>query len=233
MADQWLRERRHNVDSFSLYDIVKFLGVKLKKEFTIFVNGNTEDKFYINMKYWRDLISVSRKYIHDVLVTLILRLSEKIRQNPVIDELLSVSRSTTDSFISRDWRQLSFIIVDVLKFSEVKLSEESTIPLNNNTRNRVYLNVKMLNDLISMFGNRIDEILTIFKFIIVNPDDPVADWRIPKDEKFRQVQSGYLRDAELACETIEKTIRAARQTAHDLTRKEKRQLNERASSSGI
>ena len=233
MTDQWLKGRRHNVDSLSLYDIVKFLEVKLKRELTIFVNDNTEDKFYINMRYWRDLISMSRKYIHDVFVTLILRLNEKIRQSFVTDELLSVSRSTIDSFISRDWKQLPFIIVDVLKFSEVKLSEKSTISLNNSTRGRIYLNVKMLNDLISMFDNRIDEILTILKFIIVNPDDFVADWKISKNEKLRQTQSEYLRDAELTCETIERAIRAARQIAHDLTRKERGQLNERISNSNI
>ena len=207
--------------------------MKLKKEFTIFVNDNIEDKFYINMKYWRDLISMFRKYIHDVLVTLILRLSEKIRQSFVIDELLNVSKSTIDSFISRDWRQLSFIIVDILKFSEVKLSEKSTISLNNNTRDKVYLNMKMLNDLISMFGNRIDEIFTIFKLIIVNSDDFVVDWEISKNEKFKQVQSEYLRNAKLVCETIEKTIRATWQIVHDLTKKKRKQFNERVNSSSI
>ena len=207
--------------------------MKLKKEFTISVNDNIENKFYINMKYWRDLISMSRKYIHDVFVTLIFKLNEKIRQSFVIDELLSVSKNTIDSFINRDWKQLSFIIVDVLKFFEMKLSKKSTISLNNNTKNKIYLNVKMLNDLISMFDNRIDEILTIFKFIIVNSDDSVADWKIPKNEKLRQTQSEYLKDAKLACETIEKTIRTARQIAHDLTRKEKKQLNERTSNSNI
>ena len=233
MTDQWLRKRRHNVDSFSLYDIVKFFEMKLKRKLTIFVNNNIENKFYINMKYWRDLISMFRKYIHDVFVTLIFKFSEKIRQDFVIDELLNVSKSTIDSFISRDWKQFSLIIVDVLKFFEVKLSKKSTISLNNNTRDRIYLNVKMLNDLISMLDNRIDEIFTIFKFIIVNSDDFVADWEISKNEKLRQIQSEYLRNAELVCETIERTIRAVRQIAHNLTKKKRKQFNERISNSNI
>ena len=67
------------------------------------------------------------------------------------------------------------MIVDVLKFFEIKLTKKSTILLNDNTKNKIYLNVKMLNDLISIFDNRIDEIFTIFKFIIVNLNDLVVD----------------------------------------------------------
>ena len=58
-----------------------------------------------------------------------------------------------------------------IKIFEMKLSKKSTISLNNDTKNRIYLNVKLLNDLIFIFNICIDEIFTIFKFIIVNFDE--------------------------------------------------------------
>ena len=48
----------------------------------------------------------------------------------------------------------------------MKISKKSIISLNNDTKNKIYLNVKNLKNLISLFSVRINEIFTIIKFII-------------------------------------------------------------------
>ena len=232
MSDQWLRDRSHDIDFITFDDVIKFFEARVKRESTISVNDDIRDKFYINMKSWRDLISIFRKYINVVLAKLVFRLSQKILRNEEIDSFFLNSWISNDFFHSRSWSQLSLTIVDVLKFSEVELSEEWTISLNNDTSDRVYLNVKMFDDLISLFSNRIDEILIIIRLIIVDLES-FEGWKLSKNEQAKQIQLKYLKTSVIHCQTTEEVIGAARQIAQKSTRQTKGHINEQTSSSNI
>ena len=232
MSDQWLRNRSHDIDSITFDDVIKFFETRMKKESTIFVNDDIRDKFYINMKFWRDLISIFRKYINVVLAKLVLRLSQKIFRNEEIDFFFFSSWISDDFFHNRSWSQFSFIIVDVLKFLEIKLSKKWTISLNNDTSDRVYLNVKMFDDLISLLSNRIDKILIIIRFIIVDLEF-FEDWKFSKNEQVRQIQLKYLKISVIHCQATEEIIEAIRQIAQKSTRQTKKHINEQISNSSI
>ena len=231
MFDQWLRDRSHSINKITFDDVIKFLEAKMKKESTISVNDDIRNKFYINLRFWRDLISISRRYIDDVFAKLVFRLNQKIlREN--IDFFFVSSWISDDSFHNRSWSQLSLIIVDVLKFSGIKLSEKWTISLNNDTNDRIYLNVKMFDDLISLLSNRIDEIFIIIKFIIVDFEF-FEDWKLSKIVQIRQIQLKYLKISVIRCQTTEKIIKASRQIAQKSTRQTTKHINEQISNSSI
>ena len=183
------------------------------------------------MKFWRNLISIFRKYINDVLAKLIFKLSQKIVLNEKIDFFFVNSWISNDFFHSRSWNQISFIIVDVLKFLEIKLSKKWTISLNNDISDRIYLNVKMLNDLISLFINRIDEIFIIIKFIIV--DFESLNWKFSKIAQIKQIQLKYLKVTVIRCQTTKKIIKTTQQIVQKSTRQTKKHINEQTSSSSI
>ena len=232
MSDQWLRNRSHDIDFITFDDVIKFLETKMKKKSTIFVNDDIKNKFYINMKFWRDLISIFRKYINVVLAKLVFRLSQKIFRNEEIDSFFLSSWISNDLFHNRSWSQFSFTIVDVLKFSEVKLSEKWTISLNNNTNDRVYLNMKIFDDLISLFSNRIDEIFIIIKFIIVDFES-FENWKLSKNVQIKQIQLKYLKISVIRCQTTEEIIETIRQIAQKSTKQTRKHINEQISSSSI
>ena len=232
MSDQWLRDRSHDINFITFDDVIKFFEAKMKKESTIFVNDDIKNKFYINMKFWRDLISIFRKYINVVLAKLVFRLSQKIFRNEEIDSFFLSSWISNDLFHNRSWSQFSFTIVDVLKFSEVKLSEKWTISLNNNTNDRVYLNMKIFDDLISLFSNRIDEIFIIIKFIIVDFES-FENWKLSKNVQIKQIQLKYLKISVIRCQTTEEIIETIRQIAQKSTKQTRKHINEQISSSSI
>ena len=232
MSDQWLRDRSHGIDFITFDDVIKFSEARVKGESTIFVNDDIRDKFYINMKFWRDLISIFRKYINVVLAKLVFRLSQKILRNEEIDSFFLNSWISNDFFHSRSWSQFSLTIADVLKFSEIKLSKKWTISLNNDTNDKVYLNVKMFDDLISLFSNRIDEIFIIIRLIIADLEF-FEDWKLSKNGQVRQIQLKYLKISVIHCQATEEIIETTRQTAQKSTRQTKKHINEQASSSSI
>ena len=232
MFDQWFRDRSHDIDFITFDDVIKFFEAKMKKKSTISVNDDIKNKFYINIEFWRDLISIFRKYINVVLAKLVFRLSQKILRNEEIDSFFLSSWISDDFFHSRSWSQLSLTIVDVLKFSEVKLSKKWTISLNNDTNDRIYLNVKMFDDLISLLSNRIDEIFIIIRFIIVDFES-FENWKLSKNEQIRQIQLKYLKISVIHCQTTKEIIEATRQIAQKSTKQTKEHINEQASSSSI
>ena len=232
MSDQWFRNRSHDINFITFNDVIKFFEAKMKKESTISVNDDIKNKFYINMKFWRDLISIFRKYINVVLAKLVFRLSQKILRNEEIDSFFLNSWISNDFFHSRSWSQFSLTIADVLKFSEIKLSKKWTISLNNDTNDKVYLNVKMFDDLISLFSNRIDEILIIIKFIIVDLES-FEDWKLSKNEQIKQIQLKYLKISVIHCQTTEKIIETTRQIVQKSTKQTKRHINEQTNNSSI
>ena len=94
---------------------------------------------------------------------------------------------TIFSFDNRSYNQFSFTIVDILKFLDVKLSEKSIISLNDDTKNKIYINVKLLKDLISLFSNRINEILATIKHFVVEIDYSFENMKFSKIEKIKQI----------------------------------------------
>ena len=115
--------------------------------------------------------------------------------------------------------------------SGVELSEEWTIPLNNDTSGRVYLNVEMLDDLISLPINRIDEILTIVRPTTAGLES--LGWKLSETAQARQIQLEYLGATVIRCQATEEAIRAAQQAAQESTRQTRGHINGQASSSGI
>ena len=231
MSDQWLRDRSHSIDKITFNDVIKFFETKMKRKSTIFLNDDIKNKFYINLRFWRDLISIFRKYIDDVLAKLIFKLNQKIfREN--IDFFFVNSWISDDFFHSRSWSQFFFIIVDVLKFFEIKLSKKWTISLNNDTNDKIYLNVKMFDDLISLFNNRIDEIFIIVKLIIVDFEF-FENWKLSKIVQIKQIQLKYLKISMIRCQTTEKIIKTTRQIAQKSTRQTTRHINEQINNSNI
>ena len=145
---------------------------------------------------------MSRRHFDNVLAKLILRLDQRV-------ELYL----TTLSFDSRSYSRLSFTIVDILKFFDVKLPDESIISINDDTRDKIYLNVKLLEDLISLSSDRIDEILATVRHFVVEIDYFFEDMRLSKIEKVRQIQLECLKKAKRAQNAIERVIRAIRRIA--------------------
>ena len=232
MFDQWLRDRSHDINFITFDDVIKFFETKMKRKSTIFVNDDIRDKFYINMKFWRDLISIFRKYINVVFAKLIFRFNQKILRNEKIDFFFLNSWISDDFFHSRSWNQFSLIIVDVLKFSEIELSEKWTISLNNNTNDRIYLNVKMFDDLISLLSNRIDEILIIIRLIIVDFES-FENWKFSENVQIRQIQLKYLKISMIRCQTTEEIIKTTRQIVQKSTKQTRKHINEQISNSNI
>ena len=79
------------------------------------------------------------------------------------------------------------------------------ISLNNDTKNKIYLNVKKLKNLISLFSDRIDEIFTMIKLIVA------------KFIFFENCVEEYVKTAKLARETTKKAIKATRQVIRKKT----------------
>ena len=231
MFDQWFRNRSHNINKITFDDVIKFFETRMKKKSTIFLNDDIKNKFYVNLKFWRDLISIFRRYIDDVFAKLILKLNQKIFRKD-IDFFFVNSWISDDFFHNRSWSQLSLIIVDVLKFFEVKLSEKWTISLNNDTNDKVYLNVKMFDDLISLFSNRINEIFIIIRFIIVDFEF-FEDWKLSKIVQIKQIQLKYLKISMIRCQTTENVIKTTRQIAQKSTRQTRKHINKQISNSNI
>ena len=94
----------------------------------------------------------------------------------------------------------------MLKFSEMKIFEKQIISLNNDTKNKVYLNVKKLKNLISLFSDRIDEILTMIKLIVAK----FIFFENCSEQKYA-TERKYAKTARLARETTKKVIKATRQ----------------------
>ena len=161
---------------------------------------------------------MSRRHFDNVLAKLIFRLDQRV-------ELYL----TTFSFDSRSYSRLSFTIVDILKFLDVKLSDESIISINDDTRNKIYLNVKLLEDLISLSSDRIDEIFATVRHFVVEIDYFFEDMRFSKIEKVRQIQLECLKKAKRAQNAIERVIRAIRRVAQRV----QTNLSSRVSSSSI
>ena len=145
---------------------------------------------------------MSRRHFDNVLAKLILKLDQRVKLY-----------LTTFSFDNRSYSRLSFTIVDILKFFDVKLSNESIISINDDTRDKIYLNVKLLEDLISLSSDRIDEILATVRHFVVEIDYFFEDMRLSKIEKVRQIQLECLKKAKRAQNAIERVIRAIRRIA--------------------
>ena len=159
-----------------------------------------------------------RRHFDNVFAKLIFRFDQRV-------ELYF----TISSFDSRSYSRFSLTIVDILKFLDVKLSDESIISINDDTRDKIYLNVKLLKDLISLFNDRIDEILATVKHFVVEIDYFFEDMKLSKIEKVKQIQLECLKNAKRAQNAIERVIRAIRKVAQRV----QTNLNNRISSSSI
>ena len=143
-----------------------------------------------------------RNHIDDVFEKFVFKFVAK--QNFAFD----VNR--IDSFVNRSYDQFSFTFVDALKFLKMKILDESMISLNNETKNKIYLNLKKFNELISLFENHIDEIFAIIRFIIVSFDINFYA-KFATTETNKQNQQKYIKIVKLIHETIEKIIKTIRQ----------------------
>ena len=147
-----------------------------------------------------------RRHIDNVLAKFIFRFDQKVKLY-----------FTIFSFDNRSYNRFSFTIIDILKFFDVKLSKKSIISLNDDTKNKIYLNVKLLKDLISLFNNRIDEIFATVKHFVVEIDYFFENMRFSKIEKIKQVQLEYLKIAERAQNAIERIIKAIRKVVQKVS----------------
>ena len=94
----------------------------------------------------------------------------------------------------------------MLKFFKMQILKKSIISLNNNTKSKIYLNVKKLKNLILLFNDRIDEIFTMIKFIVAK--------FIFFENCFEQkyvIERKYAKTAKLARKTTKKIIKTIRQ----------------------
>ena len=148
------------------------------------------------------MIKIFRKHIDNVLKKLIFIIVKKNGYN--------LNKNNINLFGSRDYIQIFFTLVDILKFFEMKLSKESIISINNKTKNKIYFNVKNLKNLISIFNNRIDEVFEIIKFIVAKLAHFV-NLLFAETEASKKTQQEYIKTSKLARETIEKIIKVIRQ----------------------
>ena len=147
-----------------------------------------------------------RRHIDNVFAKFIFSLDQKI-------ELYF----TIFSFDNRSYKRFSLTIVDILKFLNVKLSEKSIISLNDDTKNKIYLNVKLLENLISLFNNLIDEILATIKHFVVEIDYFFEYMKLSKIEKIKQIQFEYLKIVKRAQNAIEKIIKTIRKVVQKMS----------------
>ena len=94
----------------------------------------------------------------------------------------------------------------MLKFFKMKILKKSMISLNNNIKNKIYLNVKKLKNLILLFNDRIDEIFTIIKFIIAK----FIFFKNCFKQKYA-IKRKYAKITKFARETTKKIIKTIRQ----------------------
>ena len=93
----------------------------------------------------------------------------------------------------------------MLKFFKMQILKKLIISLNNNTKNKIYLNVKKLKKLILLFNDRIDEIFTIIKFIIAK----FIFFKNCFEQKYA-IKRKYTKITKLVRETTKKIIKTIR-----------------------